>query len=121
MQTNLENIEWDEKNEVGNNTVDEWIKLNIGDVLIGVYTDKYEDGTYNKMKYFFSNATIIRSDGKKQKYDKVGLNSSGNLDFKINNNEILGTPLKIMRTQDKPIEGKPNPAHQFVVYQPKNK
>lgn len=121
-QTNLLDLEFDEENEVGITKVDVWIKLQEGDELIGVYADKYLDHTYDKMKYFFSNATILRLKGKNEgTFNKIGLNSSGNIDFKLNNDDLLGVPLKIRRIKDKPIEGKPNPAHQFQVFQVKQK
>ena len=124
-QKSLENLVWDDENPLNEQgiEVDEWIKLDIGDILIGVFVDKYEDNRFNKMKYFFSNVTIIRvKDNQTQHYQKIGMNSSGNLDFTLNNGyseELFGTPLKIIREQDIPIKGKPNPAHHFKIIKPK--
>jgi len=125
MQKTLENIDWDEENPISENgnKVDEWIKLEIGDKLLGVFVDNYEDPKYNRMKYFFSNVTIIKAkDSTKLHYEKIGMNTSGNLDFTLKENEeLLGTPLKIIRMDDIPIEGKPKPAHHFKIIKPKEK
>lgn len=124
QQTDLLNLNWDDKNPISENgsSVDEWIKLEIGDTLIGVFVDKYEDPKYNRMKYFFSNVTIIKTkDSTKNNYNKIGMNTSGNLDFTLKDEELLGTPLKIIRMDDIPIEGKPKPAHHFKIIKPKEK
>ena len=121
-QKNLENIEWDNENPISNSniTIDAWVKLNIGDILIGIYIDKYTDPKYDNLKYIFQNATIIDSKkGTKETYNKIGINDSGNLKFTLDNNELLGTPLKIIREQDIPLEGRPKPAHHFKIIQPK--
>lgn len=114
-QKTLQDIEWDDENPIQTTTT-EWKKLEIGDTLLGIFIDRYKDNTYNKMKYLFQPANIIRNQtGRRETYEKLGINSSGNLDYKLNDDQLLGQPLKIMRVKDKHLEGRPNPAHQFIV------
>lgn len=116
-QISLDDIEF-EKEEITTKT--EWIKLNIGDALIGIFVDRYKDTTYGHMKYIFQPANIIRiENGERETYDRIGMNSTGNLDYKLNA-EILGQPLKILRITDLPPKQKGmNPIHQFSVYMEK--
>ena len=121
MQKSLEDIEWDEENPISENTVDEWVKLEIGDTLTGVYVDHYKDKKYDNNKFIFNNATIIRAkNNEKKHYNKIGMNSSGNLDFILNNDDTYG-PLKIIRTEDGEKKDKPNAPHHFIIIQPKQK
>ena len=123
-QKKLEKIDWDDENPLNENVnnVEKWVKLQKGDTLLGIYIDNYKDPKFKQMKYFFSNATIIKTeDNTKKHYKKIGINSSGNLDFILkNNDQLLGTPLKIIRMDDIPLEGKPKPAHHFKIIKPKN-
>lgn len=122
-QQSLESLDWDDENPINDTdtSIEEWIKLEIGDMLIGVYVDKFKDKQFKKIKYCFSNVVITRAKTlKKEHYNKIGFNNTGNLSFTLDNEELLGTPLKIIREQDIPIPGKPKPAHHFKIIKPRN-
>jgi hypothetical protein len=122
MQKSLEDLDWDDENPISEKNVDEWIKLEIGDTLIGVYIDTFTDKQFDNKKYIFQNVTVIRTEnGEKQHYNKVGMNSTGNLQFTLDNQEMLGTPMKIIRTEDGEKGDKPKAPHHFKIITPKKR
>jgi len=119
-QTKLENLQYDEENPIGEQKIEAWIKLEIGDTLYGFFIDTYEDTKYGNQKYVFQNATIIHAkENKKEHYEKIGMNGTGNLPYLLTTKH-LGNPYKIIRIENLPRPDKPNDAHQFRVFPVKN-
>ena len=85
---------------------------------MGTYTGSIEDTRYNKTKYFFENAIILRNDKKYESYNTIGLNSTTNLDFKMKHKEP-GEKIKILHDKDQPTD-KGNPLQIYRVFHMKN-
>ena len=85
---------------------------------MGTYTGSIEDTRYNKTKYFFENAIILRKDKKYESYNTIGLNSTTNLDFKMKHKEP-GEKIKILHDKDQPTD-KGNPLQIYRVFHMKN-
>lgn len=124
MQQTFEDTEWDEENPIEpNEKVDEWLKLeNIGDIIMGFYSDRGKETIYGKPVYYWHNVTFINAKtGKKTNYEKIGINNSGNLEFLLTE-ERLGEIYKLERIQDLPPKQKGyNPTHQFRLIPAKKK
>jgi len=119
MQQKLEDLNWDDENPISEDFVEKWIKLEIGDTLLGVYVNHYKDSKFDNNKFIFQNAIIIHAKtGEKEHYNKIGINSTGNLDFHLDNDEIYG-PLKIIRDEDGEKGDRPKPPHHFKIIKPK--
>jgi len=73
IDTDYSAIEW-EKDETP--LVDEWIKLEKGDTLMGVCTSGFEDKKYGNMKYIFEKVVIHRADKTFESFDRVGMNAT---------------------------------------------
>jgi len=115
-QTRLEDLQYDEEHPIGEQKIEAWIKLEIGDTLYGAFIDTYEDDKYKNQKYIFQNVTHIHAkENTKQHFEKIGMNGTGNLPFLLTNDR-LGEAYKIIRIEDLPRPDKPNDAHQFRVF-----
>ncbi len=111
-QKKLDELEWEP--EPDPEGVEEWVKLDVGDILYGIYAGHYEDKTYGKNNYIFTEVMLKRKGSKgKEQYTKVGLNGSKNLERKMANKEE-NVPLKIERMEDIEVD-KPNPMKCYQI------
>jgi len=112
MQKRLDQLDWEP--EPDPESVEEWVKLEVGDIIWGVLDTQYKDDTFGKNNYIFKDAVVKRK-GKKEKdtYKRIGMNGSYDLDRKIKGKED-GTPLMIERLEDIQVD-RPNPMKAYRI------